>query len=199
MATNLLLHTCCAPCLSGVLFQLQPAYRVTAFYYNPNIAEISEYQSRFDELLRYADMEGFPVVEGQKDSRRWFDLIRDYRHLGEKSSRCDLCYRMRLEMTFRYASTHGYDAVATVLSVSPHKKVDVINTIGRELSLAYGIDFLERDFKKNNGFKISVENSRRYSFYRQNYCGCVYSQKERDKTSLWGKNEKLTNGICLNN
>ena len=164
---------------------LSPDYRVTSYYYNPNIAPQDEYERRRDELLRFAEKESFPVIEGERDHRRWTGLVRDYRRLGERSQRCWECYRMRLERTFQYAVEHNFQVVATVLSISPHKDAKKINQIGSELESKYGINFLQADFKKKDGFKKAAEISREHGFYRQNYCGCVYSRLERNKNSVY--------------
>lgn len=187
MATppSLLLHTCCAPCISHPYEVLSEEYRVTAFYYNPNISPEGEYFSRFDELRRYAEHRGFEVIEGKRDRREWTAAVHPWRYHGERSRRCWACYRYRLEETFRVASTLGYAFVATVLSISPHKDASRINAIGRELAEKYSVVFVEADFKKRDGFKRSVELSRENGFYRQDYCGCIYSKRERDKDSAW--------------
>jgi predicted adenine nucleotide alpha hydrolase (AANH) superfamily ATPase len=182
---RLLLHTCCAPCIGYVYELLSPEYDVTAFYYNPNIHPRREYAKRRDELAGYADRRGFPMIEAEPDMREWTREVSPYRFMGEKSIRCQRCYELRLGRTFREARRLGFDRVSTALSISPHKDAEAINRIGRELSKKFSIPFLEADFKKQDGFKKSVEISRECGFYRQNYCGCVYSRLEREKNEKW--------------
>ncbi|MFW5861283.1 MAG: epoxyqueuosine reductase QueH [Spirochaetota bacterium] len=184
---RLLLHTCCAPCVAYVYRLLQPDYEITSYFYNPNIAPYDEYRIRRDELFRFAEHEKFKVIEGERDHKRWTSRVKEYRSLGERSLRCHECYRIRLEQSFRYAVHNNYQLVATVLSISPHKDADMINHIGSELQEKYGVPFLKADFKKKNGFKKSVEISREHNFYRQNYCGCIYSKLERDKNSVYSR------------
>lgn len=165
--------------------RLAPDYHVTAFFYNPNISPRREYEIRRDELVHYGRRMEFPAIEGEWNIKDWTRAVYAYRFAGERSIRCWQCYRFRLEETFRKAGELGMGTVATVLSISPHKDSVKINEIGRELSAAYGIEFLEADFKKKDGFKRSVEISRSENFYRQNYCGCVYSRLEREKNLRW--------------
>jgi predicted adenine nucleotide alpha hydrolase (AANH) superfamily ATPase len=160
---------------------LEDSHQIIAFYYNPNIAPQSEYDKRLTELKRFSEMKEFPLFIGSFDAGEWTERVKRYRFCGEKSERCWECYRMRLEEAFKKAGELGVDAVTTSLSVSPHKDAAVINHIGKELEKFSGIEFLDADFKKGNGYKKSVELSRMYGFYRQNYCGCIYSKIERQK------------------
>jgi len=178
---SILVHACCAPCMSYVYELLADSYSVTVFYYNPNIAPHSEYDRRFAELERFADLKKFPLFVGSYDIGEWTERVKEYRFCGEKSQRCWGCYRMRLDESFKKAGELGIDAVTTSLSVSPHKDALMINRIGKELDKSNGIEFIAADFKKGGGYKKSVDLSRAYGFYRQEYCGCVYSRHERDK------------------
>ena len=182
---TLLLHTCCAPCISHVHEVLSSQYDVTAYYFNPNISPVREYQKRLDELKSFASLRGFGLIEGDYPLKEWVSAVKELRYSGERSLRCWQCYRFRLEATFRKAKELKFDAVATSLSISPHKDAVMINRIGAELQGKYGIFFHSADFKKNDGYKKSVELSRRYGFYRQDYCGCVYSKIEREKNPEW--------------
>ncbi len=172
---TVLLHTCCAPCISSVQERLESEYAVVSFYYNPNIAPAAEYRRRLEELRRFSLIKQFPLVEGCYSSREWISAVKAHRFQGERSPRCWACYRLRLAETFRQAIKMDIDLVTTVLSVSPHKDASMINQIGHDLAKEFGIEFLESDFKKKGGFLRSVELSREYGFYRQAYCGCVYS------------------------
>ena len=184
---DILLHTCCAPCFSHSYELLKDSFKVVPYYYNPNISPEREYRKRLSELESYTGDIGVKLHIGNYDIREWTGRVKPFRFLGERSERCWHCYRFRLEESFRFAEENGFEIVATVLSISPHKDASMINEIGRELELKHGIAFLEADFKKNNGFKKSVELSRERGFYRQRYCGCIYSKMERDKNSIWYK------------
>lgn len=182
---KLLLHTCCAPCTGHVYEVLSAEYCVTAFFFNPNISPRTEYNKRLDELKKYALTRNFPLEEGPYDIRGWTARVRPLRFHGERSVRCRECFRFRLGETFKKAEQLRMEAVATSLSISPHKDAAVINALGRELQDQYGIEFHAADFKKQDGYKKSVEISRLHGFYRQDYCGCIYSKMERDRESAW--------------
>lgn len=184
---KLLLHTCCAPCMCYVYELLKERFDVSAYFYNPNIMPLREYDKRFSELASFGDLKRFRILSDDPDTREWVKRISPYRELGEKSERCRMCYRIRLEATFRRAEREKFTIVATSLSISPHKNSDWINEEGSALSSEYGISFYEADFKKKDGFKKSVEMSRELGFYRQDYCGCIYSKLERDPESGWSK------------
>ncbi|MBN1532173.1 MAG: epoxyqueuosine reductase QueH [Spirochaetes bacterium] len=184
---SLLLHTCCAPCFVYVHDCLKGEHEVTAFFFNPNIAPEEEYRTRLDELTGFADRSGFPLIVEPPDHREWLGEVKAHRFDGERSERCRRCFRFRLERTFLRAREMSFRRVGTVLTVSPHKDPGDINRIGRELERRYGIEFLEADFKKNNGFYHSVRLSKLYGFYRQDYCGCEYSKMERNRTSPWNR------------
>lgn len=178
---DLILHTCCAPCMGYVFEALGDYFRITSFFYNPNIAPAPEYLKRLAELKGFSRLKDFELVEGDYDLKAWTARVKPYRSLGERSQRCRECYRYRLEETFRLAARRGVGIVTTTLSVSPYKDASMINGIGKELEKQYQIEFLEADFKKQDGYRKSMELSRVYGFYRQNYCGCAYSRMEREK------------------
>ena len=136
-------------------------------------------------------MKGLDLYIGGYDNTRWEKKIFPYRFDGERSERCSRCFESRFESAFDYAKKYSADIVATTLTISPHKDADKINSAGRDLSRKYGIEFLESDFKKNGGFKKASELSAEYGFYKQNYCGCIYSKMERE---AGGKN-KVKPGI----
>lgn len=176
---TLLLHTCCAPCTAYVYELLEKKFLVTLFFYNPNIHPLSEYKKRLEELKRFTEKKQIKMIIDTSDAKKWHQKIAPYKDLGEKSERCWECYQIRLEKTFTESLKHKIDYVATTLSISPHKKAEVINKLGQKLSKDLGVGFLGRDFKKNDGYRKSVQLSKEYKFYRQNYCGCLYSKKER--------------------
>ncbi|MDE6128548.1 MAG: epoxyqueuosine reductase QueH [Lachnospiraceae bacterium] len=187
---TLFLHSCCAPCSSYVLKYLRSYFKITVFYYNPNISEQEEYRKRVEEQKRLigiynAEAEeakvfySIEIVEGEYEPEVFFDLTREQRDCPEGGKRCFLCYELRLRKTAEYAVAAGFDYFATTLSISPLKNAAKLNEIGEKLSQEIGVKWLPSDFKKKEGYKQSIELSREYGLYRQNYCGCVYSKKER--------------------
>jgi predicted adenine nucleotide alpha hydrolase (AANH) superfamily ATPase len=160
---------------------------VTFHFYNPNISILNEYIRRKDELIRLSEVEKVDFIEGPYDAKLWVSHVKDLAVFGEGSKRCEVCYRLRMETTFKHASTEDYDFAGTVLSVSPHKNSEIIRDIGYDLQSKYGIKYLDIDFKKNDGFRRGGVISKNYGFYRQNYCGCIYSFLERKKESGWRK------------
>ncbi len=172
---QLLLHVCCAPCAPHVIEQLQQEFDLTAFYYNPNIHPQEEYDRRLAEVERYCSAHAIDLVTGEYDTKRWFAAMKGMEDQPEGGARCELCYRFRLEKTAQAAQAYAMEHFATTLTVSPHKKALIVNRIGREAGKQYDRIFYEADFKKHDGFKKSCELSRHYNFYRQTYCGCMYS------------------------
>jgi predicted adenine nucleotide alpha hydrolase (AANH) superfamily ATPase len=184
--------------MSYVYELLRVSFEVSIFYYNPNIMPESEYRLRKDELDRYTGTKKIPFYCGDYNVREWVQEVHKYRYLGERSPRCWECYRIRLEETFKKAKELDMDIVSSALSISPHKDVGQINKIGRELQEKYHIEFYEADFKKKDGFKKSIELSKENDFYRQGYCGCIYSKLERDFSSRWRQRVELERAAALN-
>ena len=180
---SLLLHVCCAPCASYVLEYLSAYFRITAFYYNPNITDAAEYDKRLAELTRLAG--SMPmyhpacVVSGRYEPGVFLAASRGMEDLPEGGKRCRACFRLRLEESARYAKAHGFDYFTTTLSISPLKDAQLLNAIGREMQEKYGVPYLYSDFKKRNGYRRSVELSQEYGLYRQDFCGCAFSKAER--------------------
>lgn len=182
---TLLLHACCAPCSSAVLEYLTQYFDVSLLYYNPNIAPYAEYQKRLAELERLIAQ--MPLAhpprlvpcayDGQAFDRAAAGLERE----PEGGARCLRCYRLRLEEAARTARDLGLDYFTTTLSISPLKNAQALNRIGEELGERYGVKHLPGDFKKREGYKRSIQLSREYGLYRQDYCGCVYSQAQRER------------------
>jgi len=174
---KVLVHICCAPDALYVMNLLKQDYDVSGYFYNPNIHPEKEYVLRFEETRRVADISGFALIEAEYDKTNWLSLTQKFKEEPERGRRCDICYAIRLAKTARRASELGFDAFTTVMSLSPLKKANVLNKMGRMFARRYKIDFLEADFKKKDGFKKSVELSKQHGLYRQNYCGCVYSMR----------------------
>lgn len=177
---KLLLHSCCAPCSSYVLEYLSPNYEITVFYYNPNISEQEEYSLRVEEQKRLLQQMQFlnPVsfLEGDYEPELFFAMSKGLEKCKEGTERCFGCYEQRLEKTAKVAKEKGFDCFTTTLSVSPLKNAEVLNEIGERLSWLYDIPYLNSNFKKKNGYARSVQLSKQYELYRQNYCGCIYSK-----------------------
>ncbi|MFV2040682.1 MAG: epoxyqueuosine reductase QueH [Candidatus Hydrothermarchaeales archaeon] len=177
---RLLLHICCAPCSTETITRLLSEHEVTGFFYNPNIHPREEYDLRRLELEKYADEQDLPLIVSDYDVERWTGLTRGLEAEPEGGRRCTVCFQMRLEKTAQTAAELGFDAFTTTLSISPHKNSAVINAVGAGVEREKGVLFLAEDFKKQDGFKKSVERSKRHGLRRQSYCGCVYSKKERE-------------------
>ncbi len=178
---HLLLHACCAPCSPYVLEKLSREYRVTVFFYNPNIHGPDEYGLRLEEIKRLCKALKLSLIEGPYDPERFFERVGALEHTGEGGQRCGECFQLRLEETFRIADRVGADMVATTLSVSPHKNVEQINRAGNLAQAdGQGVLFLEADFKKKDGYRKTCALARDYDFYRQDFCGCSFSRQERE-------------------
>ena len=177
---KLLLHACCAPCSSYVLEYLSRYFSIVLFYYNPNISPQEEYEKRVAEvrrLLQEMPLAGpVTLTLGDYEPERFFALAKGHEAEPEGGDRCTLCYRLRLTEAAQAAKDLACDYFTTTLSISPYKNAEKLNTIGAELAKEYGVPYLFSDFKKRNGYKRSIELSREYHLYRQNYCGCVYSR-----------------------
>lgn len=177
---SLLLHSCCAPCSSACLELLSRYFHVTVFYYNPNIEEESEYQKRKAEQIRFLRETGWAdFLDCDHEAKKFAALSAGLENCPERGERCYKCYELRLDKTAQAAKEKGFDFFTTTLSVSPYKVSRWINEIGYRLSEKYGVKFLPSDFKKKGGYLRSVELSAQYNLYRQNFCGCRFSQRER--------------------
>lgn len=181
---TLLLHACCAPCSSACLERLGNFFAITIFYYNPNITDLEEYNKRLAEVERFASQfktkYEIKVVYGNYEPNKFFEMAKDLEEEPERGKRCYKCYEMRLLETAKYASTHNFDYFATTLTLSPYKNSNWINQIGEKLNNDFNSTYLYSDFKKKNGYKRSIELSKEYNLYRQNYCGCIYSKREEN-------------------
>jgi len=184
---KLLLHTCCAPCSAYVL-KLLETFDVSVFYYNPNIDTLEEYERRRDECQKYCEKNNIPFIEAPYNPQEWDLYIEGLESEPEGGKRCARCFQLRLWKTAEYATQYlnnpknpksPNDPIffATTLSISPHKNTTLINEIGKEVGQVFCINFLEADWKKEDGYKKSCEISKKEGFYRQNYCGCKYSKR----------------------
>lgn len=190
---NLLLHSCCGPCSSSVIERLVCEFNITVFFYNPCISDEDEYRKRRDsqiklieefnrelngmQSVKYIDARQITFREGPYEPLAFLKMTEGHEKDQEGGARCSLCFRQRLKKTAELALITSCDYFGTTLTVSPHKNYEIISGIGKELAIQYGLSFLDRDFKKQNGFKRSIELSKKYDLYRQNYCGCIYSER----------------------
>ena len=183
--TPLLLHACCAPCSSAVLERIGNFFKITIFYYNPNITNEEEYKKRVEEVKRFISSfkTKYPISleEGNYDPREFFDISKGLEKEPERGKRCYKCYLLRLNETAKIADKLGFDYFCTTLTLSPHKNSNWINEIGDNLNNKYNSTYLYSDFKKKNGYKRSIELSKIYNLYRQDYCGCIYSKREKEE------------------
>lgn len=179
---TLLLHSCCAPCSSYTLEYLSRYFSITVFYFNPNISPKAEFDKRFAEQKRL--IEALPsenkisLICGDYNYDEFLNIARGYESVPEGGERCFRCYRMRLEKTAELAKQKGFDYFCTTLSISPLKNSQKINEIGFDVAEKYGVKWLPSDFKKREGYKRSIELSKEYDLYRQNFCGCVFSKSQ---------------------
>ena len=182
---ELLLHACCAPCSSAVLERLSNFFKITIFYYNPNITNKDEYHKRVLEVKKFISefktKYAISFIEGKYDPDRFFAISKGLENEPERGRRCYKCYKLRLEETARVASSLGYRNFCTTLTLSPYKNSNWLNEIGSELDKKYESNYLYSDFKKKNGYKRSIELSHEYNLYRQAYCGCIFSLRDKLK------------------
>lgn len=181
---SLLLHSCCAPCSSYTIEYLANYFSITVFYYNPNISPADEYEKRKAEQIRLIN--SLPVnnkvsfLDCDYNSSEFFEIAKGYEDCREGGERCFRCYELRLNETAKMASENHFDYFCTTLSISPLKNAQKINEIGFVSAEKYDVNWLPSDFKKKEGYKRSIELSRKYNLYRQNFCGCIYSKREVD-------------------
>ncbi|MCM1047217.1 MAG: epoxyqueuosine reductase QueH [Clostridiales bacterium] len=221
---RLLLHSCCAPCSSYVLEYLREFFKITVFYYNPNISLDEEYKKRVAEQKRLiaayneisenmsehmledipktvrtqvmnmdaaAECRGIPetacpidIIEGDYEPEEFFVTVKGLEHCQEGGERCFKCFEMRLRKTSQIAIEDKYDYFTTTLTISPLKNAPKINEIGERIAKECGVRWLPSDFKKKGGYQRSIELSKEYDLYRQDYCGCIYSKAERERQRL---------------
>ncbi|MCI8575452.1 MAG: epoxyqueuosine reductase QueH [Bacilli bacterium] len=179
---TLLLHTCCAPCSTTVIQRLSDYFQITVIYYNPNIEPEDEYLKRKSEQIRflreYPAKNKITFFENDWDNEAFKKISLGYENELEGGVRCHRCYYLRLEKTAQIAQQKHFDYFTTSLTISPYKNSQIINQIGKVLEDKYGVAYLYSDFKKENGYLESIQNSKEYGLYRQDYCGCLFSKNE---------------------
>ncbi|MBQ8504325.1 MAG: epoxyqueuosine reductase QueH [Clostridia bacterium] len=190
---TLLLHACCAPCSSYCLEYLSEYFRITVFFYNPNIWPVEEYSHRANEIRRLISESTYKnevsLIEGEAEPEEFYSCVRGLEKEREGGARCFACYELRLRKTAQLAKKMGFDYFTTTLSISPLKNAAKINEIGERLADEYETAHLPSDFKKKNGYKRSIELSREHDLYRQNYCGCVYSVRNSSEAEAVGSRQ----------
>ena len=180
---KLLLHSCCGPCSTSVLELLTKYFDVDLYYYNPNIYPEEEYIKRKDNQEKLLKKLSIKLIPSDYDYDLFLKEVKGLEEEKEGGSRCFKCIKLRMESTFKLAKENGYDFVTTTLSVSPHKNSKMINEIGYELEKKYNVKYLYSDFKKKDGYKRSIDLSKKYNLYRQDYCGCQFSLNESKKVN----------------
>ncbi len=182
---SLLLHSCCAPCSSYCLEYLSQYFKITVLYYNPNLYPAEEYDRRVSEQRRLIaalpSENEISLVEMRGEPEEFYLAVKGLEHIREGGERCFACFRLRLERAAEYAGKNGFDYFTTTLTISPLKNAAKLNEIGEEVAERFNVRHLPSDFKKKNGYKRSVELSKTYELYRQDYCGCVFSKREREQ------------------
>ena len=183
---SLLLHSCCAPCSSYCLEYLSRYFKITVLYYNPNLFPAGEYERRVSEQKKLVSAlpAKYPVtlVEMKGEPEEFYSAVKGLEHIREGGERCFACFKLRLERAARYAKENSFDFFTTTLTISPLKNAQKLNEIGEAAGVKFGVRHLPSDFKKKDGYKRSVELSKVYGLYRQDYCGCVFSKREREET-----------------
>ena len=183
---RILLHSCCGPCSTACVERLMSDYRITVFFYNPNVTDREEYEKRRDNQIKFLNAlntelpeeDRVVFIEGEYFPEDFYGVTEGLEDCPEGGERCTECFKLRLERTAKAAVALGYDIFGTTLTVSPHKNYQLISMIGRTLAEVFGLEFLDMDFKKKAGYQRSIELSRKYELYRQNYCGCSFSKRD---------------------
>ena len=178
---RLLLHSCCGPCSTEVISYLKDYFEITVFYYNPNIEPEEEYIHRKKEQIRflkeYKDAK-ISFLDCEYDNASFKEIAKGLEQAKEGGARCNKCFYLRMKKTAEVAKEKGFEYFGTTLTVSPHKNSTMINEIGEKISEECNIKYIYGDFKKNDGYKKSIELSKTYNLYRQNYCGCLYGKEQ---------------------
>lgn len=177
---NLLLHCCCAPCSSYSFLYLSEKFNITAYFYNPNIMPKEEHDFRLSELRRLINEMHLNINVIEEYDNSFLDAVKGLENEPERGNRCTLCYELRLRKCALLAKKQGFDCFSTTLSISPYKDAKRLNMIGEKLENEIDVEYLYLDLKKNDGYKKSIELSKKYNLYRQNYCGCIFSRRKEN-------------------
>lgn len=184
---KILLHSCCAPCSTAVIEKLAEDFDITILYYNPNIFPEEEYIKRKNEEIKYLEiwnsknLNKIYLLDTDYEAEEFYKATKGFENEREGGARCAICFKLRLQKTASLAKEKGFDVFGTTLSVSPHKNAELLNSIGKALSVEIGVPYLEANFKKQNGYKRSVELAKENNLYRQNYCGCEFAFRQQMK------------------
>ena len=177
---SILLHSCCGPCSSSVIDQLKDYFDITVYYFNPNIHPEEEYLHRKEEQKRLLSILNIPLIEGDYNTEEFFNIAKGLEDEPQKGQRCYNCYNLRLTSTYNLAKDKGFDYFCTTLTVSPNVNEQMVNEIGIALEKQGDVKFLQSDFKKEDGYLNSVKLAKEYNLYRQDYCGCIYSFRNKE-------------------
>ena len=179
--TTLLIQSCCAPCSSACLERLKEHFKVTVLYYNPNIDERAEYEKRKAEQIRFLEETGWAeFLDCDHEAEAFLHMAQGLEQEPERGKRCYLCYELRLKRTAEIAKEKGFSYFATTLTLSPYKNAEWLNEIGERIGEVYGIRYLYTDFKKKGGYHRSIELSKQFDLYRQDFCGCKFSKPKTE-------------------
>lgn len=174
---KLLLHACCAPCASACIERVKDFFDTVVFFYNPNMDSEEEYARRANEMKRISAAFNIGCVINDYNPEEFYFAVKGLENEREGGARCAVCFYLRLKKTAEYALKNGFEYFTTTLTVSPLKNADKLNAIGKAVGNEVGVKFLPSDFKKKNGYKRSIDLSKEYGLYRQNYCGCEFSKR----------------------
>lgn len=172
---NVILHACCAPCAAHVIDILSVTYNVSVLFYNPNIYPEAEFNKRYDAVYKLCSVKGSELIVFENSPGQWFEAVKGFEDEPEGGRRCRLCIEMRLKTSAEVALKRKTEQFATTLTISPHKNMETIHAVGRSVATEYGLNFLDTDFRKDDGFRKSCLQSRQLGLYRQRYCGCMFS------------------------
>ncbi len=184
MKKQLVLHICCAPDQAWVINNLKEEYNLHCFFCNPNIQPEDEYHKRLKESQKVADHYNITFSADSYEPDLWKKAIHGLEHTPEGKERCEQCFLLRLKKTALFCKDNGYSQFSTTMSISPHKRIEMLNKTGNQAADEFGVTYCEFNFKKNNGFLNSIKLSKELNLYRQDYCGCILSKKERDEREL---------------
>ncbi len=184
---TLLLHSCCGPCSTQVIDYLKDYFAITVLYYNPNIEPQTEYLHRKKEQIRFLKEykeAKIDFLDCEYNNTAFKKIAQGLENISEGGARCNQCFYLRMKKTALVAKENNFDYFGTTLTVSPHKNSTIINEIGEKISKELNIKYIYGDFKKNDGYKKSIDLSQQYNLYRQDYCGCLYAKNFNRKESI---------------